>query len=119
MKNLGYGENYKYNPSCSEEDVKDQKYLPDYLNNRNFFSFRMHKAAVPVETYLAKYIQNKNMNEPNVSQTFLNTSTTTNTTSANKFQPSNRQHQPQIQQTQKMIATNKNNEHSGGGCGKY
>jgi putative ATPase len=38
MKTLGYGDGYKYNPDFTEEETKDQTYLPAELVGRNFFT---------------------------------------------------------------------------------
>ncbi|RLN72180.1 hypothetical protein BBJ28_00011219 [Nothophytophthora sp. Chile5] len=37
MKELGYGKEYKYNPLCTAEELKDQTYLPDELVGTDFF----------------------------------------------------------------------------------
>ncbi|KAE9044705.1 ATPase [Phytophthora rubi] len=38
MKELGYGQEYKYNPHYTAEELKDQTYLPDELVGTNFFA---------------------------------------------------------------------------------
>ena len=37
MKDLGYGEEYKYNPHFNADELRDQTYMPDEMVGTNFF----------------------------------------------------------------------------------
>ena len=47
LRDLGWGDGYKYNPACASGEAAGQLYLPEALKDRIFFDFSAPRAADP------------------------------------------------------------------------